>query len=330
VMVDKAPAARDGSGPLLGYDREGNPTRTDRTGNLTVTSACKIKAGLNIVSANTVSLDGALSCTGTQANYVANGTLDLNDYTFISVGNVYVQSGGILVCDAGCEVQIANAKSVYVQSGGRLQSIGDAAANATFNVYISGHYGLQVLSGGTIAAAHTTFKRLNGSGLYLAYGSTVDADYSFTNCTFRDGAIAGYLLWIDSDQSFTVTNASFPTNAGSNAKNVYKTRDAGHVYFSGWSGIFGGPGYENDTYNRVWWSGGSGIPPVETVSISYMSSLNAVRLNWSYPFPATQYKIYRSAAPDGIYVYQGYTTNLTWSQMVPGDRYFYFVKAVGP
>lgn len=329
VTINKTVARTGGLQlPEFETDREGNAVPVTRTAGVNITD-CLINNGLHIISANLVNINGIVTCANAINNYVANATLKVNAATFSSTGNLYIQSGGTLELVPGANVQIANAKSVFVQSGGRLQSIGDAAANATFNVYISGHYGLQVLPGGTIAAAYTSFQKLNGYGLYLAQGSTVDTSYPFDNCEFRDGAIAGYLIWIDSDQSFTVTNASFPTNAGSNARNVYKSSNGGHVYFSNWSGVFGGPAYENDTYNRVWWSG-SGIPPVESVSISYMSSLNAVRLNWSYPFPATRYNIYRSAAPDGIYVYQGYTTNLTWSQTVPGDRYFYFVKAVGP
>lgn len=329
VTINKTVARTGGLQlPEFETDREGNAVPVTRTAGVNITD-CLINNGLHIISANLVNINGIVTCANAINNYVANATLKVNAATFTSTGHLYMQSGGTLELVPGANVQIANAKAIYVQSGGRLQSIGDAAANATFNVYISGHYGLQVLPGGTIAAAYTSFQKLNGYGLYLAQGSTVDTSYPFDNCEFRDGAIAGYLIWIDSDQSFTVTNASFPTNAGSNARNVYKSSNGGHVYFSNWSGVFGGPAYENDTYNRVWWSG-SGIPPVETVSISYMSSLNAVRLNWSYPFPATRYNIYRSAAPDGIYVYQGYTTNLTWSQTVPGDRYFYFLKAVGP
>jgi len=55
-----------------------------------------------------------------------------------------------------------------------------------------------------------------------------------------------------------------------------------------------------------------------------------VRLDWSYPFPATQFIVERSPSPDGPFSFYTNTTLHTLSQTPPGPRYFYRVKAVGP
>ncbi len=329
LVINKSSAkSGEETGSTYVEDKDGRSTPLTRSANVTI-SACVIKNELDIQNANTVTISGNVSCMNAAAVKVANGTLKVNAFTFSTTGDININSGGRLELTPGAVVLVSTGRVVHVNSGGVFQAVGNSSNNALISVNGTGYYGLQVHGGGSIGAAYATFQYLNSIGVYLFAGSTVDATNSFNYCVFRNGAPNGALLRIYTEQSFTITGASFPTNAGGTAVNVFRSLYSGHVYLNGWSGAFGGPAYENDPFNRVWWSG-SGIPPVETLSISFVPSPDRIRLDWVYPFPATRYNIYRSPAPDGTYVYQGYTTNLTWSQTVPGDRYFYLVKAVGP
>jgi len=110
---------------------------------------------------------------------------------------------------------------------------------------------------------------------------------------------------------------------------VAKGEDQGSVYFTGWSGTFGGSANANDPHNRISWEG-EAIPPITDLAISYLHGSNLIRLDWTYPLAASQYKIWRCATPDGTFTLVGTTTNLYWTQAVPGDIYFYRVTAVYP
>jgi len=221
---------------------------------------------------------------------------------------------------------MSSGHTIDVNSGGYLGVIGNST-NAAMVTCSSGYYGFDVESGGTIGANYAIFEKMNSNGVYVKNGAFVDLDDPMDNCTFRLGASSGRLLRIDNNQSFTITGAAFPANTWGGAHNVSKTVNSGSVYFADWSGDFGGPTYEQDSYARLYWEG-SGIPPVSDLTISHVHP-NIV-LDWSYPLDAIEYKIYRSADPYGTFLYVGATTNTTWSQTVPGDKYFYKVTAVMP
>lgn len=201
----------------------------------------------------------------------------------------------------------------------------------TFTVNGTGSYTIVVKETATFAASYATFQYMRNTGLVLQESCILEY---LDHCVFTSGTPGGRFLSFFGPGSYTVTNASFPTNPGSSAvggdpHNVYRAGDEGHVYFLGWSGDFGGPDYEDDQDNRVWWSG-SGLPPVENLSISHVSATDQIRLDWVYPFPATSFKIESSLSPDGTFANQGTTSGNTWSQATPGGLYFYRVKAVGP
>lgn len=303
ITVDKTGAsALAASEPVFITQRDGSQLDMTRTNSISMTSDVSCNGNLNVVSGSLNTGAHDLNCAG---------NVDVN-------GNMNIPASGALIMSSG--------KTINVNNGGYLEVIGNST-NAAMVTCSSGYYGVDVESGGTLGANYGIFEKMNVNGVYIKNGATVDPDDPMDNCTFRLGASGGRLLRIDNNQSFTITGAQFPANTWGGAYNVTKNLSLGSVYFAGWSGDFGGPTYEQDPYGRLFWEG-TGIPPVADLTISYVPP-NIV-LDWSYPLTATQYKIYRSADPFGIFTYVGSTTNTTWSQPVPGDIYFYRVTAVMP
>jgi hypothetical protein len=303
----------------LTIDKEGTTTLTDAEP-IIITQRDGSQAELTLT--NSITMTSDVTCTGNLN--VAEGSFSTGAHDLVLAGNASIN--GSLSVSASGSLIMSSGHTIDVNSGGYLGVIGNST-NAAMVTCSSGYYGFDVESGGTIGANYAIFEKMNSNGVYVKNGAFVDLDDPMDNCTFRLGASSGRLLRIDNNQSFTITGAAFPANTWGGAHNVSKTVNSGSVYFADWSGDFGGPTYEQDSYARLYWEG-SGIPPVSDLTISHVHP-NIV-LDWSYPLDAIEYKIYRSADPYGTFLYVGATTNTTWSQTVPGDKYFYRVTAVMP
>lgn len=94
---------------------------------------------------------------------------------------------------------------------------------------------------------------------------------TFDNCTFQNGESGESLLRIDNTQTFTADNVNFPTNTWSGSSNVWKSVDAGEVTFTNSGGDFAGPAYENDSFNRIHWTGYG--PDLEIMNVVYTNDL---------------------------------------------------------
>ncbi|MBW6513676.1 MAG: hypothetical protein K0B87_02845 [Candidatus Syntrophosphaera sp.] len=304
--------------------------------NLTINKAT---SGSNVGGNGAISLHGNLDING--GNFLVNqsvsvlnaapttinaGTLNLNHNTFSSTGDVNVN--GTLIVDYGSTLSLSHGKSLTVNAGGYLEVLGGPTQPATITHNSAGqYYALSIESGGTIAASYAIFEYMNRSGVNIKYGALVHASYSLNHCTFRNGMSTGRLLIINNAQNFNITGASFPTSTGT--YNVSKSVDQGSVFFAGWSGAFGGPGNEDDAFNRVFWQG-TDVPPIYDLAISHVPSVNQIRLDWTYPLPVTEFKIWRSATPDGTYSLVGGTAFNYWQQEATQPSYFYRVTAVVP
>lgn len=331
LKVNKV-ATRESATPerLFDTDKFGRQTPITRSCNLNV-YASTLKGGLLIEAANIVYLYGAMNSTNSGLISVANGTLRLNGHNLTSTGNITVASYGTLRVDPASNLFISNARTLTVYNLGSLLVVGNTTNAATITHNSTGYYGISVNTGGTLGGYYGIFEYLNASGIVLNPGSLVDTLNPLDYCTFRMGASGGKLLAINNSQSFTVTGASFPTNTWGGAYNVSKTVDGGIVYFADWSGAFGGPAFEQDTYNHVYWEG-YGIPPIIDLSIQHIPATNRVQLDWTYPLTATSYKIYRSTDPYGTFTHYATAYTNSWYQTVPTTPpyYFYKVTAVVP
>ncbi|MBW6513183.1 MAG: M6 family metalloprotease domain-containing protein [Candidatus Syntrophosphaera sp.] len=326
LKVNKLATRESGIDPMFETDREGNVHPITRTRNLTI-NECTVKGGFIQDAANVVSLGGTLTVSDGYITSINGGLLQTGGYNLVCTGNLNIN--GTLLVSPGSSLMMSHTKNVNINSGGEFLASGTSTQAATVTHNVSGYYGFNVESGATVGAAYTVFEYMSASGINVKTGSLVNTNYAFDYCTFRLGLSGGRLLQINNSQSFTVTGAFFPTNTWSGAYNVTKTADSGLVYFAGWSGPFGGPAFEQDSYNRVWWEG-SGVPPIGDLAISYVPSTNRIQLNWTYPLAVTEFRIYRASTPDGTFSQISSTTGTSWSQIVPGDIYFYRVTAIVP
>ncbi len=254
---------------------------------------------------------------------INSGVLDLNGHLYRSTGNVTIGSTGVLEIDSDAEFELASAKTLTVNSGGKLQLIGSSGHYAKLSRQ-SGYYICNIESGGIISADWALFEYMGTSGINVKSGALVDSEHSFNNCRFQEGASGGCLLTINNNQILQISGAVFPANVWSGAYNVSKSVNQGSVSFSNPSGAFAGEDFDQDSYNLISWLA---LPQVPTPTISYNSSNNRIHLSWTYPVTVTQFRIYRSDSPDGSWQSVGTSATTSWSQVAPGTRSFYKVVA---
>jgi hypothetical protein len=187
---------------------------------------------------------------------VEEGTFLVDNFLTTCMNNIAVNSGGKLAMGDYGTLAIENGKSLTINNGGFLDLTGSVGGAATIT-HNTGYYGLNVESGGTIGAVFGIFEYMNTSGVNVKTGALVDNLKPFNYCTYRNGQTGGTLLTVNNSQTFYVENAVFPTNTWTGASNVTKSVNSGMVYFVTATGGFAGESFDNDTYNRIIWSGRS-------------------------------------------------------------------------
>lgn len=250
LVINKNPPTRDLAEdqlPRSYLDREGRQ-RVDT------------RSGIVSLEANLI-LNGPL--------IVQSGSFSLNGCDINCAGNVDVY--GVLNVDEYASFYLANARTLTVGNGGRLEVIGTPAAFAKLSSS-SGYYSLSVFSGATIAARYGVFEYISGNGILVVYGAFVDPDYAFSDCIFRQGTSGGALLTLNTAQELWIINAMFPPNTWLGACNVKKTVSVGSVNLVNASGEFAGEDWDDDFYNLIDWNTATAAPD--------LTILNAV---WSLP-----------------------------------------------
>lgn len=198
--------------------------------------------------------------TGSQVtlntNATVNGSLNIDGGTFATsnktlnlLSHLDINAAGTLHLGAGSQTIFANGEYLYVSGNGTLKSEGTQSQNAIVTSS-SGFYFIQVYNNGTIAAKHTTFRKMNN--LYLFDGSIVDPANSFYKCTFTDNSPAyANMLIFASAQEIQIREANFPLLNSSYTSS--KPNNSGKVTFKDATGLYAGPAYESDPYNRIDW-----------------------------------------------------------------------------
>jgi len=205
---------------------------------------------------------------------VDHGTFNSNGHDLICLGSVNVNSNSTLQIVSGSTLSVGNDNFMNINNTGRMEIIGTSGNMSAINGN-TGHYFFNVQSGGTIAAEYAIFEQMRPDGLNIMNGSLVDPDYPFYNCIFRNGISGGTLLTINNDQELTIDSAYFPPNTWSGASNVKKTVNQGLVYFHDATGEFQGASYENDPYDRIFWTSSSDIDLLITDAVWSEISLYA-------------------------------------------------------
>jgi hypothetical protein len=173
-------------------------------------------------------------------------------HTTTNSGNLTVNSGGALVLENLGSLAIGSGKALTINNGGELLLQGNVTDYPKIT-RISGNYGLNIESGASIGAEYALFEYMNTNGVNVKAGAVVNPAKSFANCIFRNGQSGGRLLALNNNQSLLLSGLSFPGSFGN--FNVSKTVNSGVVVLTDYSGSFGIPAYEQDTYNRIHWTG---------------------------------------------------------------------------
>lgn len=258
---------------------------------------------------------------------VTSGTFNANHHGVRVSGDTGVYGNLFLPSDSA--LRISSGKNISIYSGGVFSSLGTEFGEVLVTRReISGSYGFNVESGGTISAAYTNFEYMSSNGVNVKNGATIDPANSFSHCTFRNMASASKLLTINNAQNVVIDHADFPFVGLFGSANVAKTENQGTVTLTNFSGAFSGAAYELDSYNRISWGGGT-VAPITDLKIERQGP-NSIRLWWTYSGPYTQFKIYSSDAPDGTFSLAGTTANTEWTDSSTNPRNFYLVKVEAP
>ena len=194
---------------------------------------------------------------------INSGSLNSNGNTISCSGNVII-NGGSLYLDDNSTLRVGNDKSLSVNSGGVLETIGSSGNEVNITCYnVDNYHNVEINSNGTIRAEYTIFQYTSSNGVYAKTGSYVDPSYAFNYCTFQHGEPEGrsnsYLLQFRNEQNITVSNPIFPANTWNSTYNICKVNDAGMIYVADATGDFAGESYDLDPYDRINWTSGPGI-----------------------------------------------------------------------
>jgi len=209
---------------------------------------------LTINRSGGVDLSGDVAINGNLT--INNGTLKATDKILVTAGNIIINNGGTLWLDGNAQLKISAAKTINVNGGGIFKVTGDPSLPAvvTQNSESRGYFGFSVNDNGTIAAQNCIFEFMDVDGIKINPGAFVDADYSFTGCTFQNGEAGGQLLTFDNEEEIVIENAVFPENTWGSLHNAGKSENIGSVNFVNATGLFAGATYENDPYERIVWT----------------------------------------------------------------------------
>jgi len=197
---------------------------------------------------NNVTLNADLTVNGNLT--VNNGTLSYINKVITLGYNLNINNGGVFLLGMAAQLKLANTRNIYINSGGTLKTEGTGADNAVIT-HSAGYYNVTVMNNGTFSARNTYFSYLNFISFQV--GSVLDPANAFYRCTFTNNsnAPAGSLLYFANDQVVSIHEANFPVV--NSLYNIYKSNNAGRVYFKDATGAYAGPIYEYDPNNRIDW-----------------------------------------------------------------------------
>lgn len=207
-------------------------------------------------TAGTVTLGSNLISQNAGTININNGTLNLNHFYFRTTGEIAIGNTGVLSIDADAWLEVADTKTLNVNSGGLLEVLGEGSSHPARLTRQTGVYKIRVNSGGTISAEYAVFEYMGTGGVLINSGALVSEAHSFHHCTFQNGLAGAALLVINNAQTITINQPVFPANTWGGTFNVRKTVDEGTVNIYSASGAFSGEEYDGDNFNRINWLGG--------------------------------------------------------------------------
>lgn len=220
-------------------------------------------------SGTSVSLSTDFTSPAWLSLLISSGKLDLNGHNLLLSGALNIEGSGILEVDASAALRLDSGSTANINAGGRFSVLGAPGQPGIISNISTGYYWFSVNAGGIIEALNGIFEYMNGGGIVIYSGASVDPVNSFTGCTFRNGSPGGVLLTPNNDQLITIANAVFPANTWSGNRNVSKYNSNGGVNFVNASGAYSGSAYEHDPQQRINWNNESPLIYVNQTSLSF-------------------------------------------------------------
>ena len=224
---------------------------------------------INKDAGSAVTLGSALIMPASSTLNVSQGSLQLASQVLSAGGDVNIGNNAEILVNASAQLLMQGSNLLNVNSGGKLSALGSSGQPALISRSGAFYYGLNVYSGGTIAAEHAIFEYMDYAGVNINSGAIVDPAHSFTNCTFQSGSYGGTLLSVNNEQFISITDAVFPSNTWSGMGNVSKNADSGSVSFVNASGAFAGAAFESDPWQRINWNSQNPSIGVNQSSLSF-------------------------------------------------------------
>lgn len=201
---------------------------------------------------NTLTLLSDLAPGGANFTTINKGKFDLGGFKFTPNAEIVINADGKLTVPAGSWLSIR--VGLTVNNTGVFEAAGLDGNMAYVYKDVIGVFPFTVNSGGIIKATHTWFTNMDENGIFIKSGAVVGPDHAFNHCSFAYGVSGGVLMTISNNQHLNSLGAHFPANNWGGSHNVRKTNNAGSITFNAVSGGFAGPGFEDDTYDRIHWS----------------------------------------------------------------------------
>jgi hypothetical protein len=207
----------------------------------------------------------------TANSVIANsGVLKSTPNSILIFKNAYAYGNGTIWLTEGTDIKLKGSHE-FAANGGKFMFMGEPDNYVSVGRHGTNYVNLYVGNGGIVSARYAHFSNLL-NGLFVMNTGIVDADNTFTGCSFENGGY--YQFRIENNQDLTIQDAHFPT--ASAPYNAGKLSNQGSVTFFNATGAFAGEAFEDDPHNRIHW-----VTPVPGLWTGAVSTDWFTAGNWS-------------------------------------------------
>lgn len=179
---------------------------------------------------------------------VSSGVFNVNSHTlqFGDQASDLLSVFGVFKVRGLSRLQMTDGSRIDVNNGGILEVVGsNVNKRATISHLDSGHYSIDILSGGSIDAKFAVFEFTGGNGLHIHSGSDVSKSTKLDHTRYQEGTGNAYLT-ISNSQDIAITGAQF--DSATTARTTYNVANnsTGSLEFNNYRGNIAGVNYEAD------------------------------------------------------------------------------------
>lgn len=177
---------------------------------------------------------------------VTSGELEVDDADTLQADGTSSISG-TLHLEPAAVLQLANAQSFTVNSGGRFEAIGTATDLALVTSTGANRYSFSVAAGGIIEVDYAYFRHMDANGIQVTDNGSVQALAQFDNAVFSDGTTGGTFLKVtNNDNAVTLDHVLFDQSPAGISSNISTVNATAAITVDPYGGDWGGPSNEDD------------------------------------------------------------------------------------